>query len=64
MGAWSTELLGNDTAMDLVDRIAERLARLRASDSEFKVFGARTHGTGPGWELSPVLTAKQGDETV
>lgn len=39
--------------------VTERLARLRANDSEFRVFGARTRGTGHGWELSAVLSAEQ-----
>lgn len=43
-------------------QVTERLARLRAGDPEFRVFGARPHGTGHGWELSPALTAEQVEE--
>lgn len=43
-------------------QVTKRLARLRENDPEFKVFGARTRGTGHGWELPPALTAEQVEE--
>lgn len=43
-------------------QVTVRLARLGADDSAFKVFGARTHGTGHGWVLSPALSAEQVEE--
>ncbi|MEI7059241.1 SMI1/KNR4 family protein [Nocardioides sp. CCNWLW239] len=43
-------------------QVTERLERLRANDSEFKVFGARTRGTGHTWLLAPTLSADEVEE--